>query len=85
VSVYSADDPYNVKALARILARCVRGEHWHHGAPMGQTSYRGTTVTVRRIVWALSNGRAVPEGHNVAVTCGVPECIKPDHLAPVRR
>jgi hypothetical protein len=79
--LYAPDDPYNVRTLARIEARVTKGAHWHF--PGSTVTYRGTPVSVRRVVWALNTGAPVPADQNVIPACEQPDCVLFPHLTTV--
>lgn len=44
----------------------------------------GTHISMRRVMWELTNARKMPKGHRAKSTCGEHGCIHPDHITKAK-
>lgn len=73
--------------IARWKARCVLNEQgcwlwqgWCHPIGYAETSFRGKTYRLHRLMFELHHGYKVLPGWDVCHTCDVKNCVNPLHL-----
>jgi hypothetical protein len=74
--------------MARVIERdgCLiwNGSYGGKNLDHPQTYINGVTISVRKLVWQLSNGRKMPRGYRAKCFCGELGCVHPDHIEKLR-
>ena len=77
--------PKKIHTVESIHAMCVdEGDCWNWNGYMANTSpyvnHDGKMQSVRRLLFALTDKKAMPKSKYYASTCGNVACVNPDHL-----
>lgn len=70
-----------IRSIGRFWSMVERTkEHWHwRGGKTCRVLGQETRIP-RRVAWLIDTGKAIPDGMDLEVTCGVEDCVCPQHM-----